>query len=189
MIYMYCLDKNLKMNSKENNIHRYIGDWWFPVTRMVPCVLINFVFSKYQITEISFLFNCIFSKTLYSSSYGTRRCSAADCCQSVQSRVEMLVEDWSVLGKQSFILRLPLLLIFYGMMVIVDSVLFCLNLFPPLAKWKADSSMWVPKISFENFPVYEIQKPHCYQIKLFNLAVLLALDKFCFHLVCLHCFV
>lgn len=64
-----------------------------------------------------------------------------------------------------------------------------LNLFPHLTKQKADNSLRVSKTFFENFPAHEIKKPGSHWIRLFNLAVSIALDKFYFHLVCLHCFV
>lgn len=71
------------------------------------------------------------------------------------------MKDWSSLGKHSSI-EIVLVAYFYGMMTIVDSVVVWFvfkNLFPHLAKFKRGNSMWVPKTSLENFPVFEIQKP------------------------------
>lgn len=71
------------------------------------------------------------------------------------------MKDWSSLGKHSSI-EIVLVTYFYGMMTVVDSVVVWFvfkNLFPHLAKFKLGNSMWVPKTSLENFPVYEIQKP------------------------------
>lgn len=154
ILYMYCLDK-----SKENSICRYIWDWnnfqwlqWF--------MYLNCVFSKYQITETSF-----WKLPFFPRHYILAVKSPDLILLLVAVKAFVYSENVSerlVLSQETVLyFEIVLVTYFYGIIVIVASVLFISS----LGKMKNWQFLWVPKTSCENFPVCEIQKPGSHWIR------------------------